>query len=292
MNQNDRRDQEVREYVRNRMAGDFPPNFTGDVMNQVHRTEQRRRGIAWPIFTGLATVAAAVAVIVIGLGIINQPNGVGSEPTPSSSASPAASPSSTAGASASGAPSPSAEPTTGGEGEFGPIHSMDPEEAFANGQSCGASSAITTVGTETDIGWTISFPEGWSTNEETESRSACTLFAPEPFEFGTDGTYPQTVAIVGDMPPGGDFSTGGEIIRTDEYTVDGVAAVRYEVAASDGGFSPDPAVLWIIAIAGNLPAEGNDQPYLSLSTGSSDPDELAMRVDVLDRMVATLDIGE
>jgi hypothetical protein len=298
MNENDVQDQEVLDYVRTRMAVDMPPEFTRDVMNDVQRSDQRRRGFGWPIFTGLATVAAAVAVVVIGLGLLDRDEGVGSEPTPSPTASAAPSMSSTpepsvpeASASTETTPSGTAEPTSG-EGEFGPIHSMDLEQAFENGESCQVTNVITTVDTETDIGWTISFPEGWYTNEQTDDRSACTLFASEPIEFAGDGTYPQSVEIVGNVPPGGDFSTGGEITRTDEYTVDGVAAVRYEVAASEGGFSPDPAVLWAIAIAGNLPAEGNDRPYLILSTGSSDPDELAMRVDVLDRMVATLDFDE
>ena len=112
--------------------------------------------------------------------------------------------------------------------------------------------------------------------------------------MASDGTYPQSVEISGDLPPGGDFSTSNEITRTDTYSVDGVAAVRYETAgSSEGGFaSPDPGVFWVIAVAGNLPAEGNDQPYLMIGTGSSDPNELAALVDILDRMVATLDISE
>lgn len=287
MNENDGRNREVRDYVRNRMAADMPPEFTRDVMNDIQRTPQRRRGFGWPVFTGLATVAAAVAVVVISLALLNQQDPVGSEPTPSTSASPEATQSPTPQASVSEKAAPS--PT---DGEFGPILSMDPEEAFENGESCQVTNVITTVDTETDIGWRISFPAGWHTNEATDDRSACTLFASEPIEFASDGTYPQSVEIVGNVPPGGDFSTGGEIIRADEYTVDGVAAVRYEIAASEGGFTPDPSVLWIIALAGNLPAEGNDQPYLALSTFSSDPDELAAWADVLDRMVATLDVGE
>jgi len=303
MNKNDVQDREVLEYVRNRMAADMPPEFTRDVMNDVHRTTQRRRGFAWPMVTGLATVAAAVAVVVIGLGFINQPNDVGAGPSASSSpstsasesATPEATPTPTLEASASEPPGPSAtvEPTTG-EGEFGPIHSMDPETAFENGQSCEVANAITTVDTDTDIGWTMSFPEGWYTNDTTEMRSACTIFASEPFEVASDGTYPQSVEMVGNLPPGGDFSTDNEITRTDTYTVDGVAAVRYETAgSSDGGFaSPDPSVFWVIAVAGKLPGEGNDQPYFMIGTGSSDPDEMTAMVDILDRIVATLDLTE
>ncbi len=290
MNENDVQDREVLDYVRNRMAADMPPEFTRDVMSDVHRTTQRRRGFAWPIFTGLATVAAAVAVVVIGLALINQPDGIGSESSPSPSASPATTPSPTPEASSSeeATPSPSAQPTIG-EGEFGPIHSMAPDDAFANGQTCEVTDAIVNA-EPSDLTWRISFPEGWRTNESsTELRSSCTLFASEPFEAPDDRAIPESVAITTDIPAGGDFDAGSASVTT-EYTVDGVAAVRYEV--EPGGFVIEPTVVWIIAIGGNLPAEGNDQPYLAISTSSADPDELAEWTDVLDRMVATLDIGE
>jgi hypothetical protein len=289
MNENDGRDREVREYVRNRMAADMPPEFTRDVMNDVHRTTQRR-GFAWPIFTGLATVAAAVAVVVIGLGLLNQPGDVGSQPTASASASPDAtvSPTPIASAREEATPSPSAEPTAD-DGEFGPIYSMAPEEAFANGQSCEVTNAIVNA-EPTTLAWSISFPEGWSTNEEsTEFRSSCTLFDSEPVDASDDQS---TVAIVTETLPGGDFTTDGSSVTTTEYTVDGVAAVRYDIEPGDGGFVTAPMVVWVIAIAGNLPAEGNDQPYLIFQTYSDDPDTFAEWTDVLDRMVATLDIGE
>jgi hypothetical protein len=290
MNENDVQDREVLDYVRNRMAADMPPEFTRDVMSDVHRTTQRRRGFAWPIFTSLATVAAAVAVVVIGLALINQPDGVGSESSPSPSASPAITPSPTPEASTSeeATPSPSAEPTIG-EGEFGPIHSMAPDDAFANGQTCEVTNAIVNA-EPTTLAWSISFPEGWSTNaESTDFRSSCTLFDSEPVDASDDQS---TVAIVTETPPGGDFTTDGSSVTTTEYTVDGVAAVRYDIEPRDGGFVTAPMVVWVIAIAGNLPAEGNDQPYLIFQTYSDDPDAFAEWTDVLDRMVATLDIGE
>ncbi len=242
---------------------------------------------------GLATVVAAIAVAVIGLGLINQPDGVGSQPTPSMSQSqgPTRSPSPDLPTENPATPSPTFEPAPT-DGEFGPIHSMAPEVAFENGESCEVSGVVTTVGTETDLGWTISFPEGWHTNESADDRSACTLFAPEPFEVGSPGgTYPDTVPIVGNVPPGGDIGIGGEVTRTDRYTVDGAAAVRYEVAPAAGGFTQEPEILWVIALAGSLPGEANDQPYLVLSTSSADADELAALTDVIDRMVATLDIA-
>ena len=293
MTENDGDDREVREYVRNRMAADMPPEFTRNVMNDVHRTTQRRRGFAWPILTGLATVAAAMAVVVIGLGLINQQDPVGSEPTPSTSVPSAATSSPTPEASASeeATPSPSAEPTTG-DGEFGPTHSMAPEDAFANAQTCENPDAITTVGELSGLSYTVAFPEDWYTNEGSESRSACTLFASKPFEAPDDQSIPAEVAIAANVPPGGDFGGVGPAVISEEFTVDGVAAIRYDIPAEEGGFTTEHTIIWIIAIAGNLPAEGNDQPFLAFSTASSDPEELAREADILDRMVATLDIGE
>jgi hypothetical protein len=288
MNENDGRDREVREYVRNRMAADMPPEFTRDVMTDVHRTTQRRGGFAWSIFASLGTVAAAVAVVVIGLGLINQPHGIGSESTPSPSASVGTTPSPTPEASTSEDATPSAtvEPTPG---EFGPIHSMAPDDAFANAQTCEVTDAIVNA-EPTELSWSVSFPEEWSTNEEaSDFRSACTLFDSEPVGASDDQS---TVAIVTETAPGGDFTTDGSLVTTQEYTVGGVAAVRYEVEPASGGFVTSPMVLWIVAIDGSLPAVGNDQPYLIFQTYSDDPEELAEWTDVLDRMVATLSIGE
>lgn len=93
--------QEVRSYVRNRMRGDLPPNFVEDVMSDVYRTPQRRRGwIGWPLLAGIATVAAGAALVAMGLSVIDG-DGVGGDPTPTSSVS--ASPE------ASATPAPSAD---------------------------------------------------------------------------------------------------------------------------------------------------------------------------------------
>lgn len=288
MNENDGHDREVREYVRKRMAADMPPEFTRDVMSDVHRTPQRRRGFAWPM---LATIAAATAVVVIGLGLINRPD-VGSGPLPSASSSPStAMPTPSGSADSTATPGGTVEPSSG-EGEFGPIHSLAPEEAFANGQSCETGPLISNA-EPTAYSYRMSFPEGWSTNQETtELRSACTLFAPVPFTASDDEAVPEAVAITTDVAPGGDFTIDNEILATDAFTVDGVPAARYEIAGADGGFSPEPSVYWIIGIGGSLPAVGNDEPFLAMWTTSDDPQELAEWADILDRMVATLDIGQ
>ena len=182
MNENDVQDREVLDYVRNRMAADMPPEFTRDVMNDVQRTPQRRRGFAWPIFTGLATVAAAAAIVIIGLGLVGR-DGVGDRTRlpDTQRRRRRRRRARRREASASEQPTPSATvEATPGEGEFGPIHSMAPEEAFANAQTCQVTDAIVNA-EPTDLSWAISFPEGWFTNEErTELRTACTLFGRSP----------------------------------------------------------------------------------------------------------------
>ena len=142
----------------------------------------------------------------------------------------------------------------------------------------------------TDLAWTVAYPEDWSTNAEaSDFRSACTLFDSEPVGASDDQS---TVAIATEAQPGGDFTTDGSEVSTTEYTVDGIPAIRYEVEPADGGFVTSPMVVWVVGISGTLPAEGNDQPYLIFQTYSDDPAEFAAWTEVLDRMVATLDIGE
>ncbi len=65
-----------------------------------------------------------------------------------------------------------------------------------------------------------------------------------------------TVAIATEIPPGGEFTTDGSTVTTEEYTVDGVAAVRYDIQAGDGGFATEPTVVWVIAISGNAARRG------------------------------------
>ncbi|HYI67880.1 MAG TPA: hypothetical protein VEW95_13245 [Candidatus Limnocylindrales bacterium] len=170
---------------------------------------------------------------------------------------------------------------------------MTAEEAFgADADSCENPGGITTTGDQTDTRYAISMPGDWYTSAAEGNWAACTLFAPEEFEVRSDGTYPEGVAIVANMPPSGDFVPSGSSVETDEYTVDGVAAVRYALTPEEGAVSTETAVIWINAINGRLPEAGNDMPYLAMSTESADSDELAIRIDVLDRMTATLDILE
>jgi hypothetical protein len=268
-------------------------------MNEIHRTPQQRRDPLWTALAAVGTVAAAALLVIAGLSFVGRgPIGedpsqspAPQQPTPTADASesPTAEPSPTPTRDATA--SPTAEPTAGA-GEFGPIHSMAPDDAFDNPQSCEVANAIDTVGDETGISYSLAFPEGWFTNEATDRRSACTLFAEEEFAYSDDAPMPEEVAIVSNLPPGGDLGPGGTITSVEEFTVDGRPAARYEIEPEPGGFIREAAVLWVVGVAGQMPAEGNDRPYLVMSTSSADADELARLGDVLDRMVATIDIAD
>jgi len=175
------------------------------------------------------------------------------------------------------------------EGEFGPVHRMTVDAAFPDGAtSCENIGQRLASGERSDVGYRVSFPEAWFTNAEAESPelpAGCTLFHPEPF----DPTPPALVAIRIDMPPGGDMSIGigytlEEVDATiTEYTVAEMPALRV-------AFNDARSLLWVVGIGGSLPGVANDRPYLAISVASDDPDELATFIDVVDRIVATLEI--
>ena len=291
MNRNDNESEEIRSYVRDRMPDDLPPDFIGELMTDVNRTPQRRGGWGgWPLMAGLATVAAAAALVLIVLPMLNGADvGAGPTPTvaPSASVEATSSPVPSESASAPGE-SASEAPSQVPIGEFGPVWSMTPEEAFGTATACENPGATTTTGDQTDVRFGISMPADWHYNAAFGNWAECSLFGPEPIEPTDDGTTPASAAIVANLPPGGDYEPDGSSVETMEYTVDGVAAVRYTI--QPGGFVTAPTVVWIIAINGELPAEGNDQPYLAVSTTTADADEFRANVEVLDRMIATLDI--
>ena len=222
MNENDVQDREVLDYVRNRMAADMPPEFTRDVMNDVHRTTQRRRGFAWPILTGLATVAAAAAVVVIGLGLINQPNDVGSGPSPSASTSrrsrrrrasrrrrhPARPPRRLRQSSQHRPRRSSRRPARANSDRSTRWHRRMRSRTHRPARS---QDAIVN-GEPTDLGWTDLLPRGL-VNQRGRHRLPLGMHAVRvgALRGADDQTIHRSVAIVTNMPPGGDFTTAVEI---------------------------------------------------------------------------------
>ena len=272
---------------------------------------QRRSWSGWPILAGGATVAAAVAAVVIGLSVVRAPTDVGqdSSPTesPTRSAEPSVAPSPSA--SPSAAPEPTDTPeATPAPGEFGPVWSMSPEEAFAEPQSCEGSSGEQFADQGEVIRYAIALPGEWYYNPAGSyafgdigvERSECRLFGPEAFDpnFGTADNAGATIEMTS-----GAWTIGGTVVGRTEYTVDGVPAVRFETEPEPNGLiETDPTVTWIVAVGGELGSEKNEgpgvttytssEPFLIISSSSEDPAEFDEFVDVLDRMVATLDVLE
>jgi hypothetical protein len=76
----------------------------------IDSTPRKRRGSGWPLVAGIATMAAAVIAVVVGLSLLGGQDDVGVEPSPSAMVSPSPSVSAPASPTASGGVSPSASP--------------------------------------------------------------------------------------------------------------------------------------------------------------------------------------
>lgn len=304
MNDFDGETEEVTSYVRQRMSGDLPPSFVEDVMKNVVDMPQRRRSwLGSPLIAGIATIAAAVAVVGIGLSTVSHGRfGTDETPTPSPTGSPSAT--ATPGATAtpfpsrpgtvSALPAPSAE----AGGAYGPTWQMNPDEAFQSATTCENLSGLPTNEGGPNPAYRISMPGDWF---HYLWVGDCMLFAPEPFQpdmvepTGPPAHWfagywvPEAAAIWILVESGGNFVPDGSVISTEEYTVDGVPAIRYEILPEEGGVATERSVVWIVGVLGRLPSDAIDAPpYLAISTASNTTVEFETFVHVLDRMVATL----
>jgi hypothetical protein len=276
MNGRDGIDEEIARRARERMQHDLPPDLVPGIMHEVRSTPQRGRGWGfWPTLgVGLAATAAGIGLaIAIGLA---RPTDVGDGPSPiPSPTTPAAT--STAGPSPSSTVStPTPAPTS--VPSFGPLHSQDPEEAFAPPDAC----------ENPEGGYGVSMPDEWFYNTAFDGLAACQWFAPTMYQVTDASTVPPEVAIVFSVSSGGDFGPGGDVTREEAFTVAGRPAVRYEIIGVPGGFAPERSVVWIVGIGGELPSETATAPWLMASTGTDRGGTHEENVDVLDRMVATL----
>ncbi len=249
-------------------------------MNDVHRTTQRRRGFAWPILTGLATVAAAVAVVVIGLGLINQPNGIGSEPSPSPRRAPrrrrhrARRPRHLPQSSRPRPQPSSRRPGTANSDRSTLWIPRLPSRTDRAARLPAPSRR--SARTPTSAGRCRSPRAGIRTTTPTRDRPARCLL-PSRSRWRLTGPTRSRLRSARNLPPGGDFSTSKD--RRHRVVHRGRCRGR---ALRDRGVvggrvrESRSGRLLGHRDRGNLPAEGNDQPYLMIATGSSDPDELAM----------------
>jgi hypothetical protein len=279
---------EVTSYVRDRMKQEPPPDFVAGVMSEVRDTPQHgRRWTIWPVVAGLATVAAAVAVVGVGLTLLDR-GGVGSGETVIPSPSVVVTPTEQPGPSAVATEPPVASAPGG---PHGPV--WQPAEPLAAPASCRNLSGMPTAEYGGNVAYAISYPGDWFTAES--YLGECLWFAPEPWpDAGNleNVPVPDEVAILITVAAG-DFAPTGTAYETQEYTVAGLPALRYSIEAAPGSEWSEAAVVWVIGVDGRLPSdELLAPPYLMLSTSSSNPNELAVHSRVLDQMVATLEVLE
>ena len=241
--------------------------------------ERRRGWLSLPLIANVAAVAAAVAVVGIGLQVVNR-GGFGTDETPTPSASRPLSKSATPLASV--VPSLSLPSPSAAVGAFGTSWRMTPDEAFQPATTC-ENPGLATPGFGPGVAYRISMPAEWF---QGGGVGDCVLFGPEPFEAADPPTIPEAAAIwITGETRGIPFPDGS----LEEYTVDGFPAVRWEIHTEEAGIVTGGSVVWIIGVASALPNDAVDSPpYLALSTSSDNPGDFGAFVDVLDRMVATL----
>ncbi|MGY1724668.1 AMIN-like domain-containing (lipo)protein [Blastococcus sp. SYSU DS0533] len=145
---------------------------------------------------------------------------------------------------------------------------------------------------ESPAGFAISYPEEWSVNPGTEVP-ACTRFAPDTFTVppASDARVAPVSVRVEGIPFDQVATTGsGEVLSRDETTVDGRPAVRIERVTAGQGLWPEGVPITSVVV--DLGAEGGDPRTLVVDTVGLPRFDYPRNVDVLDRMVATLTIGD
>jgi hypothetical protein len=234
------------------------------------------------------------AVVVVILSSCAAPTNDGASGPATRASSDSSAPSHSPTSSAGPTVSPEANPLP--TGSNGSVWGMDPATAFQEPASCENLAGLPTQEFGENVAWRISYPSDWSTQESYIGQ--CMWFGPEPWQPDPEAPAPpDEVAIVisvldGRVTPESPEFEGGSVTREQEFTVAVAPAVRYEISGSDGEFLAGDGVIWVLGVQGELPdfdelSIGN---YLVIYTSSPDRVALAQQVDILDRMVATLQI--
>jgi hypothetical protein len=138
-------------------------------------------------------------------------------------------------------------------------------------------------------GYAVDVPRDWFANpgivasDGLDDVPACRYFAPAEFEVQPNSGLPSTVAI-GFQPATSIPPAGGTEITRRELTVAGKDAVVREVETGAGGFMPPGTLVYEYYIT------LDDGSFLWVSTDSSRDGDYADHRQVLDQMMATLEI--
>lgn len=246
--------------------------------------EPQRRGLGigllrfGPPLAAVAAVVVLAAVVGLQVGNLIPDRGPGSVPTVAPTVAPSVAPSSPPS-------SPSASPTVAPTPDVTPSPQPSPTEpaAFPGGSA---------TCTNDRLGYTVSYPADWVTNEEMDldefepgpDTSACTYFGEGPMDLRPNAALPASVAISfareSEAPP-----AAGEVVSERDLVVDGRPATVREYAVPDGDlFLGDGARVYQAVVE----LEGGE--VLILGTDSTRDGDYAQHRDVLDAMLSTLEL--
>jgi hypothetical protein len=273
----DLRDLEVRLRRALEAAAQRPdPRLAERLLSRTAGFSQRRRSSLFSVLRpALATAAVVALAVAAGFGLSELQRNFGSGPDATESPTTAVSPSETPSTSASAAPSP-----TPGASMPAPSPSSG---ALADGQRC----------TNEELGFAVSYPADWFTNDEVEQEfgdptPACKYFSSQAMDIRANASLPPTVAISferwTEVPPA---SEGWEVIARTETTVAGLPAVVTEMEqTSDAGapFSAPGDRTYGYEV--ELP----DDSVLTAGTGSTSDGDYEAHKAVLDQMMETLEL--
>jgi len=239
------------------------------LLSRTAATPQRRGWSPFMTSAGALAVAAVVVLAILtGLALGQLPRNVGSGPDATQSAYTVASE-----APATIAPTPSQTPPS----------PSPTASAMTDGQRC----------TNEVLGYAVSYPADWYANAEIEQEfgdpiPACTYFSSQPMDIAPNAGLPPVVAISferwTEAPPAGE---GWEVVSREETSVAELPAVVTELEQiSDAGAPFSAAGDRTYGYEVELP----DGSVLTASTGTTANGDYAEHRDVLDQMMATVEL--
>jgi hypothetical protein len=245
------------------------PRRAERLLSRTAGVSQRSRSTLFSFLPpALATAAVVAIAVAVGFGLSQLPRNTGGGPDATGGPTIVVSPSETSSSSTPEASMPAPSPSTG---------------ALPDGQRC----------TNEELGFAVSYPADWFTNDEVEQEfgdptPACKYFSSQAMDIPANAGLPPTVAISferwTEVPPA---SEGWEVIARTEATVAGLSAVVTEmVQTSDVGapFSSRGDRSYGYEI--ELP----DGSVLSAGTGSTATGDYEVHKAVLDQMVETIEL--
>ncbi|MDQ4035806.1 MAG: hypothetical protein M3153_07730 [Chloroflexota bacterium] len=246
------------------------------LLSRTAEVSQRRRSSLFSFVRPVLAIAAVVTLAVAaGFGLSRLPGNFGSGPALTDSPTAAVSPSETPSISASAPPSPAPQASLPAPNPSG--------GALADRQRC----------TNEALGFAVSYPANWFTNDEVEQEfgdpiPACKYFSSQAMDIAPNAGLPPTVAISferwADVPPTGE---GWKVIGRTETTVAGLLAVVTErEQTSDAGAPFSARGDRSYAYEVELP----DGSVLTAGTGLSSDGDYDGHKAVLDQMMETLEL--